>query len=112
MASDEEAVDREISSAQQLTEEQRERIERNRNRAKALRKERLASTPYEKPQSSDTSKPKYSPSKASRDVTFVHVHTPTKTHLVSSTKNTHGGYMLDDEQSDQKRHFKIVEDEG
>ena len=96
------------TSALDLTEEQKKRIESNREKAKALRKKRIREKPYARPSTSsaaDTTTVVSSPKK------------PTPSHVAptpptGSQWDTYGGYILDDEQTHSNYSAKPVEEEG
>lgn len=87
-------------SALELTEEQRKRMESNKEKAKALRKERIRAKPYDRPATSD-SPTKPSPKKSSH----THVTPP-------SQWDTYGGYILDDDQPQHNYSGRTVEEDG
>ena len=94
------------TSAVELTEEQKKRIESNREKAKALRKKRIHQTPYERP-SSSMSPTKHSPAKVvqPRSAAPSHVTPPAQW-------DTYGGYILDDDQPHHSSWGKVVEEDG
>ena len=91
-----------------LTEEQKKRIESNREKAKALRKKRIQEKPYARPSTSsaDNSTTKIS---SPRKPTPSHV---TLTPPTGSQWDTYGGYILDDEQTHTNYSAKAIEEEG
>ena len=97
-----------------LTDEQKKRIESNREKAKALRKKRIREKPYARPSTSSADNPttKLSPlalSTSSRKPTPSHV---TPTPPTGSQWDTYGGYILDDEETHSNYSAKPVEEEG
>ena len=93
--------------AVELTEEQKKRIESNRDKAKALRKKRIHQTPYDRPNSSE-SPTKHSPAK----VKIVQPR-PAPSHVTPPTQwDTYGGYILDDDQPHHSYTGKTVEEDG
>ena len=92
--------------AVELTEEQKKRIESNRDKAKALRKKRIHQTPYDRPNSSE-SPTKHSP------VKIVQPPRPAPSHVTPPTQwDTYGGYILDDDQPHHSYTGKTVEEDG
>ena len=91
-----------------LTEEQKKRIESNREKAKALRKKRIQEKPYARP---STSSADNSTSKVSspRKPTPSHV---APTPPTGSQWDTYGGYILDNEQTHINYGAKAIEEEG
>ena len=101
--------DERTPQAPMLTEEQKKRIETNREKAKALRKKRIHEKPYARPNASSDSPTKLS-STSPRKPTPSHV---TPTPPTGSQWNTYGGYILDDdEQTHGNYSGKIVEEDG
>ena len=96
-----------------LTEEQKKRVESNREKAKALRKKRIQEKPYARPSTSsdNTTTRLSSPRKP------VLTSVPTSSHVTptpptGSQWDTYGGYILDDEQTHGNYSAKAVEEEG
>ena len=100
-------------SALDLTEEQKKRIESNREKAKALRKKRIREKPYARPSTTTSTS-----SAADNPTTIVSSpKKPTPSHVVptpptGSQWDTYGGYILDDEQTHSNYSAKPVEEEG
>ena len=94
-----------------LTEEQKKRIESNREKAKALRKKRIQEKPYARPStSSENTMTKLS---SPRKPAFVSISSHvTPTPPTGSQWDTYGGYILDDEQAHGNYSAKAVEEEG
>lgn len=94
-----------------LTEEQKKRIESNREKAKALRKKRIQEKPYARPSTSSNSPTTKlsSPRKPAAIPASSHV---TPTPPTGSQWDTYGGYILDDEQTHGNYSAKAVEEEG
>jgi hypothetical protein len=90
-----------------LTEEQKKRIESNKEKAKALRKKRIREKPYARPSSS-----------ADNPTTIISSpKKPTPSHVAptpptGSQWDTYGGYILDDEHTHSNYNTKPVEEEG
>ena len=99
------------SGSLQLSEDQQERIQRNRERAKVLRRTRLAAKPYDKSSqpvaagASDT---------VSKDRTNRYVASQSGTARPSTGRftDTHGGYLLDDDQQSEQHSYRVVEEDG
>lgn len=90
--------------ALELTEEQKKRIESNKEKAKALRKKRLQQKPYDRPATSD------SPT-ATR--TKVSAGKPAPSHVIPPSQwDTYGGYILEDDQPHHSHGGKTVEEDG
>ncbi len=95
-----------------LTEEQKKRIESNREKAKALRKKRIREKPYARPSASTTCNSADNPTtivSSPRKSTSSHV---APTPPTGSQWDTYGGYILDDEQTHSNYNTKPVEEEG
>lgn len=90
-------------SPSELSESQRERMHRNKEKAKALREARLASAPYEL-------RRKPSPSSGSGHTS----HRPADPKPApSSFRVSHGGYILEEEDdTKQKGGYRRVEEDG
>ena len=84
----------EVNPADLLTEEQRTRIERNRERARTLRQARLASHPY---------------GRANSDASLA--ATPVTTKVVVQ-EDTHGGFLIEEEETARAPTYRIVEEVG
>ena len=82
-----------------IQEEKIERSKRNRERAIELRKSRVAAAhPYSRPQSSS-------------DQVAAHVNKP-KPNTAASYRDSHAGFIIEDEPMGHSRRYKIVEDNG
>ena len=82
----------------ELTDDQKKKIESNREKAKALRSKRIKEKPYERPPKSG------SPTKSGAS---------TSSHVIPPTQwDTYGGYLLDDNQLHHSYSGRTVEDEG
>lgn len=93
-----------------LTEEQKKRIESNREKAKALRKKRIQEKPYARPSTSSADNPTILTKLSSpRKPTPSHV---TPTPPTGSQWDTYGGYILDDEETHSNYNAKPVEEDG
>ena len=87
------------SSTVELTEEQKRKIESNREKAKALRSKRIREKPYERQQKSADSPTNFGSS--------------TSSHVIPPTQwDTYGGYILDDDQPHHSHRGRTVEEEG
>ena len=102
------------TSALDLTEEQKKRIESNREKAKALRKKRIREKPYARPSTTTSTS-----SAADNPTTIVSSSPkkPTPSHVAptpptGSQWDTYGGYILDDEQTHSNYNAKPIEEEG
>ena len=96
------------SGSLKLSEGQQERIQRNRERAKALRQARRSAKPYDK-------SPKAVAGFASntgRTSEYVSRQSGTARPSTGRFTDTHGGYLLDDEQSSEQHSYCVVEDDG
>lgn len=93
------------AEAVELTEQQKKRIESNKEKAIALRKQRIHQKPYERPSTSGYIS--NSPTKPSAHVT------PTASRPAASSQwDTYGGYILEDDQPQHGYGGRVVEDEG
>ena len=92
------------SGSLQLSEAQQERIQRNKERAKVLRQARLAAKPYDKPTAG-------SGSATGRTSRLVHKSGPARPSTGRFT-DTHGGYLLDEEEPSERHSYRIVEEDG
>ena len=81
-----------LSPVDRLTEGQRTRIERNREKARALRHARLTSHPYERASNNAASIPSTAKPKILQD--------------------THGGFLLEEDETASASAYKLVEDNG
>lgn len=87
----------EDQSSTKLTDAQKERIEQNRTKAKAIRKARLAAKPYDiRHRARETN-----------TVSEKSVPAPKR-----SLFDSHGGYILEDGDESVKHNYRYVEDDG
>ena len=90
-----------VEEALKLTDAQRERIYRNREKARALRRARVAAKPYDKQTSLDTRT--HSPAKGT---------TGASSNPKPKNLDSHGGYIIDEEKEKDVRNYRFVVDEG
>ena len=95
-----------VGGAQKLTDAQRERIARNREKARSLRQARVAAKPYDR--SADWDTKTRSPGKG----TTLSISTSTTSDQKPRTFDTHGGYILEEEEKQEIHSYRYVEDEG
>ena len=101
IAEEEDSRKSNVEEALKLTDAQRERIHRNREKARALRRARVAAKPYDKQSNLDT-----------------RTHSPAKgtTSASSSPKpknlDSHGGFMIEEEEGKDVRNYRFVEEDG
>ena len=81
----------------QFTEAQKERLERNRERARALRQARLAAAPYVKRRKHEESHITSSSSSCP----------PPRSHY-----DSRGGYFMEDEEKTERHKYRRVEEDG
>lgn len=90
-----------VEEALKLTDAQRERIYRNREKARALRRARVAAKPYDKQTNLDTRT--HSPAKGT---------TGASSNPKPKNLDSQGGYIIDEEEEKDVRNYRFVEDEG
>ena len=95
------------TSTAKLTETQKKRVERNREKAKAIRKARLTSTPYQRQAGQDNC-----PQPPQRQAEPV--SSSSKPKPVVRQYDTRGGFVLDEEEEErrQSHRYRLVEEEG
>ena len=90
----------------ELTEEQKKRIESNKEKAKALRKKRIQQKPYDRPPSSNS--PSMSCTKVSAGKSAA-----SSSHVIPPSQwDTYGGYILEDDNPHHIYSGKTVEEDG
>lgn len=90
----------------ELTEEQKKRIESNKEKAKALRKKRIQQKPYDRPASLNS--PTMSHAKVSAGPPAS-----SSSHVIPASQwDTYGGYILEDDQPHHIYSGKTVEEDG
>lgn len=98
------------SPGPELTEEQKERIESNREKAKALRKKRIHEKPYARP-STNSDNPGLAKHSSPRKFPPTPNHV-TPTPPTGSQWDTYGGYILDNDEQTHSYSGNTVEEEG
>lgn len=98
----------ETSSQKELTTDQKQRIQRNKERARALKEQRRRSHPYE----GDGGREK-GPSNSTSTAT-PHAESRDQQQPPQHYRNSHAGFMFEtEEESSVNRHeYHLVEDEG
>ena len=91
-------------STYQLTTDQKKQIQKNRERAQALREQRRQSKPYDKPDSSPIK----------RVINTPAASTSCETLPAINLRNSHAGFMYDDDSnaSGQVKMYQRVEEDG
>lgn len=98
--------DESTTSTVEITEEQKKRIESNKEKAKALRQKRIQQKPYDRPTSSN------SPTCAQVSVGKLKPAS-SRCHVISPTQwDTYGGYILEDDQPHHVYSGKTIEEDG
>ena len=87
----------------QVAEEKLERARKNKERALELRKSRNRAHPYSKPSSS---------SSVTGGNPVSHVRTPNTNSSASSLRDSHAGYIIEDEPTDHAPVYRVVEESG
>ena len=91
-----------VGGAQKLTDAQRERIDRNREKARSLRQARVAAKPYDRQTGWDTRTAKG---------TALSTSISTASNLRPKSFDSHGGYILEEEKQ-EIHNYRYVEDDG
>ncbi len=98
------AAEEESRDDPSLTEEQKQRIHRNKEKALALRDLRKKSKPYDKVSERSSKQRQGGSSSVSLDK---------QSQPLRSARNTHAGFIMDDDEDAKKAHaYKKVEDAG
>lgn len=90
-----------VEEALKLTDAQRERIHRNREKARALRRARVAAKPYDKQSNLDT-----------RTHSSAKGTTSASSNPKPKNLDSHGGFMIEEEEGKDVRNYRFVEEDG
>ncbi len=92
-------------SQEELTAEQQQRIQRNKERAQVLKELRKRAQPYDRPGG---------PEKAHSSSASSHAQSHDQGLQPALCRNSHAGFMFDSEQenSAQKHKYRLVEEDG
>lgn len=101
IAEEEDSRKSNVEEALKLTDAQRERIHRNREKARALRRARVAAKPYDKQSNLDTRT--HSPAKGT---------TSASSNPKPKNLDSHGGFMIEEEEGKDVRNYRFVEEDG